>query len=74
VELVYGTMLDERDQPLQHIDFPLTDFISRGLVAGHPLLEMELIGSEGMLGATQAPSARTKSLSDIQACNAVAWP
>jgi CRP-like cAMP-binding protein len=53
VDLVFGTVLCESDQPFQHVYFPLTGFIS--LVApmdGHPPLEMGLIGNEGMLGVT----------------------
>lgn len=55
VELAFGTTLCEQDQPLLHIFFPLTGFISsRADLPGHPPLEMGLIGSEGMLGATLA--------------------
>ncbi len=53
VELVFGTTLCEQDQPFLHIYFPLTGFISRiSALAGHSPMEMGLIGSEGMLGAT----------------------
>lgn len=53
VDHAFGDILSERDKPFSHVYFPLTSFIS--LVAtlkGHPPLEMGLIGSEGMLGAT----------------------
>ena len=53
VELVFGTILCEADQPYRHIYFPLSGFVSLvATVEGHPPLEMGLIGNEGMLGAT----------------------
>lgn len=53
VDLVFGDVLCEADQTIDHVYFPLTSFIS--LMAGveqHAPLEMGLIGNEGMLGAT----------------------
>lgn len=53
VELLFGEVLCEVDEAFHHAYFPLSGFIS--LVAqtiGHRPLEMGLIGSEGMLGAT----------------------
>ena len=53
VDLVFGTILCEPDRRLRHVYFPLTGFISLvAAVAGHPALEMGLIGNEGMLGTT----------------------
>jgi CRP-like cAMP-binding protein len=53
VELVFGDLLYEADQPIEHIYFPLKGFISLvTLVDDREPLEMGLIGSEGMLGAT----------------------
>lgn len=53
VDLVFGTILCEPEQPLRQVYFPLTGFISLvAIVQGHPPLEMGLIGSEGMHGAT----------------------
>jgi CRP-like cAMP-binding protein len=55
VELAFGSVVCESDQPLRHVYFPLTGFISLVMpVPGHPPLEMGLIGNEGMLGATTA--------------------
>ncbi|MDO9258819.1 MAG: Crp/Fnr family transcriptional regulator [Polaromonas sp.] len=52
-ELVFGDILCEPDQPIQHVYFPLTGFISLVIsMEGHQPLEVGLIGNEGMLGAT----------------------
>ena len=53
VELAFGEILCEPDQPFRHVYFPITSFISLvAKVGDHPPLEMGLIGNEGMLGAT----------------------
>ncbi len=54
-ELVFGDILCEPDQPIQHVYFPLAGFISLVIsMEGHQPLEVGLIGNEGMLGATLA--------------------
>lgn len=63
VDLVFGEILCEPDQPFQHVYFPLSGFIS--LVApmgGHQPLEMGLIGNEGMLGVTLVLGVNTVPL------------
>ncbi len=53
VELLFGDILCEPDQPYKHVYFPVTAFISLlSIVDAHPPLEVGLIGHEGMLGAT----------------------
>ena len=55
VDLVFGTVLCEPEQPFTHVYFPLTGFIS--LVTSlrdHQPLEVGLIGNEGLLGVTLA--------------------
>lgn len=53
VLLVVGTILCEMDEPLRHVYFPVTGFISLVTTAsGHEPLEIGLIGNEGMLGVT----------------------
>lgn len=53
VELEYGAILCEPDEPCEYAYFPLTSMISQVEIAsGHPPLEICLIGNEGMLGIT----------------------
>lgn len=53
VHLAFGAILCETEEPIESVYFPLTAFISLvSKVGNHPPLEMGLIGSEGMLGAT----------------------
>lgn len=63
VDLTFGSRLCEQDQLFQHIFFPLTAFISLvTAVNSHQPLEMGLIGSEGMLGATLVLGVNTAPL------------
>ena len=53
VELTFGSVLCEPNEPLHSIYFPLRGFISLvTTLSGHPPLEMGLVGNEGMLGVT----------------------
>lgn len=53
VDLTPGEILCEADQRYHHVYFPLTGFISLvAIVRGHQPMEIRMIGSEGMLGAT----------------------
>jgi CRP-like cAMP-binding protein len=53
VDLVFGEVLSEADQPMSHVYFPIKGFISRtSILDDHRPLEIGLIGNEGMLGAT----------------------
>lgn len=55
IVMEFGTVLCEPETPISHVYFPLTGFIALVEVVGnHQPLEMGLIGSEGMLGATMA--------------------
>ncbi|TBU92021.1 Crp/Fnr family transcriptional regulator [Stutzerimonas kirkiae] len=55
VQMLFGSVLCEADQPLRSLYFPLTGFISLvTTLEGHQPLELGLIGNEGMLGATLA--------------------
>ena len=53
VDLTFGDILCEPEQPFAHVYFPLRGFISLvATLTGHQPLEMGLIGNEGALGAT----------------------
>lgn len=66
VNLEFGASLCEEGQPYPHAYFPLTSFVSlMARVSGHPLLEMGLIGNEGMLGATTTLGIDTAPLRGI---------
>lgn len=55
VELFFGDILCELDQPIQHVYFPLAGFISLVIsMEGYQQMKIGLIGNEGMLGATLA--------------------
>lgn len=55
VELTFGDTLCEPQTLLRHAYFPLTGFISQvTLLEGHQPLEINLIGNEGMMGASLA--------------------
>ena len=60
VDLVFGDILYEADRPIEHVYFPLKGFISLVTLLEERLpLEMALIGSEGMLGATLTLGVKT---------------
>jgi len=66
VDLVFGSILCQPDQPMRHVYFPLCGFISLVETVGqHEPLEMGLIGSEGMLGATLALGVNTIPLRGV---------
>jgi hypothetical protein len=66
VELTFGDILCEPDQPYRHVYFPLTGFISLvTTVGGHEPMEMGLIGNEGMLGVTLALGIGTAPLRGV---------
>lgn len=53
VDLVFGMVLCEPQTPVRFAYFPLSGFISQVVsVSGHRPMEVALVGSEGMLGAT----------------------
>lgn len=66
VDLAFGSVLCEPGQPLLHVYFPSTAFISlMTTLRGHPPLEIGLVGYEGMLGATLALGANTAPMRAI---------
>lgn len=66
VDLVFGAVLCEPDQPFEHVYFPLSGFISLVVTLGrHQPLELGLIGNEGVLGATLALGVRDAPMSAV---------
>lgn len=66
VELVPGTSLSDAGASYQHAWFPLAGLISQGSkLQHHTPLDMGLIGSEGMLGATLALGIDTAPLQAV---------
>lgn len=53
VDLGFGDVLCEAEQRFRHVYFPLGGYVSlQRLVDGRRSLEVELVGNEGMIGAT----------------------
>lgn len=53
VDLLFGSVLCNPEQPVEYVYFPITGFISlQTTVDSRPPMEVGLIGNEGMLGAT----------------------
>ncbi|MCC2617298.1 Crp/Fnr family transcriptional regulator [Aestuariibacter halophilus] len=66
MELKFGQVLYATDEPIEDVFFPLTGFISVLVeVSGGRSVEMGLIGSEGMLGATLALGKRNAPMLSI---------
>jgi CRP-like cAMP-binding protein len=66
VDLLVGAVLCDPDQPIEHVYFPLSGFISLVVkVDDHQPLELGLIGNEGVLGATLALGVRDAPLSAV---------
>jgi len=74
VDLVFGSVLCESDQPYQDVYFPLTGFISLvAAVRSHPPLELGLIGDEGMLGVTLVLGVNAAPLRAVVQGSGTAW-
>jgi len=55
VQLDFGDVLCESEQPYRHVYFPVSAFISLVIkLTDHQPLELTLVGNEGMLGASLA--------------------
>lgn len=74
VELNFGDILCQPDVPYPGVYFPRSGFISLvGTASGHPPLEMGLVGTEGMLGATMALGVEKVPLMAVVQGNGSAW-
>ncbi|MCC5853125.1 MAG: Crp/Fnr family transcriptional regulator [Alkalimonas sp.] len=74
VELKFGVVLCEPDQPYRYLYFPMSGFISLVTqLAGHKPLEMGLIGNEGMLGVTLALGVSTAPMQAVVQGKGTAW-
>lgn len=66
VELSLGEVVSEAGQPSRHVYFPVDSFVSLvTLIDGKPILEVGMVGREGMVGVQLAlgvPSAPTHAL------------
>lgn len=52
IEMRFGEVLHEKDQPLEHIYFPASGVVSIFAVEDRASLEVAMIGAEGVLGAS----------------------
>jgi CRP-like cAMP-binding protein len=74
VNLTFGQVLCEPDEPYRHAWFPLDGFISTVATVGtHQPLEVRLIGNEGMLGATLILGVNTVPLRAVVQGTGAAW-
>lgn len=74
VDLVFGSVLCEPDQPYHDVYFPLTGFISLvAAVRSHPPLELGLIGNEGLLGVTLVLGVDAAPLRAVVQGSGSAW-
>jgi CRP-like cAMP-binding protein len=74
VELALAEVLCEPGEPTRNVYFPIDSFISLvTLVAGHPGLEIGMVGREGMLGAQLALGVTTSPLHAVVQGAGPAW-
>ena len=73
-ELVLSEVLCEPGKTTHHVYFPTDGFISLvTLVAGHPALEVGMVGREGMVGAQLALGVVTAPLRALVQGSGAAW-
>ncbi len=74
VELVRSEVLGIAGQPTQHVYFPINGFISLvTTIAGKPVLEVGMVGREGMCGAHVALAVLAQPLHALVQGEGAAW-
>jgi CRP-like cAMP-binding protein len=74
VQLVLADILAEGGKPLRHVYFPIESFISMiTLLDGKPVLEVGMVGHEGMFGAQMALGLTDEPLHAIVQGGGSAW-
>jgi CRP-like cAMP-binding protein len=74
VHLDLGTVLCEPGEPTRHVYFPQASFISLvTAVEGRPVLEVGMVGREGMLGAQLVLGVATTPLHALVQGEGTAW-
>ena len=74
VQLVLADVLASHGKPTRHLYFPIDSFISIvASIAGEPVLEVGMVGREGMLGAELALGVATAPLHALVQGPGSAW-
>lgn len=74
VQLVLADVLASHGKPTRHLYFPIDSFISIvASIAGEPVLEVGMVGREGMLGAELALGVTTAPLHALVQGPGSAW-
>jgi CRP-like cAMP-binding protein len=74
VELTQSAVLSESGSPVRHVYFPLKGFISLVTsIDGKPVLEVGMVGREGMFGAQVALKVLTQPLHALVQGSGYAW-
>lgn len=74
VQLIQSQVLGEADEPTRHVYFPIDSFISLVTsIDGKPVLEVGMVGREGMLGAQVPLGVRTQPLHALVQGPGTAW-
>jgi len=74
VQLVLSDVLSHHGKPTRHVYFPVDSFISLvASIAGEPVLEVGMVGREGMLGAELTLGITTAPLHALVQGPGTAW-
>jgi CRP-like cAMP-binding protein len=73
VELVYGSVLYDENDPIEYVHFPTTAFVSMLKTVGGNALEVGMIGNEGVCGCQLILGVRTAQLRAVTQGAGSAW-